>query len=101
MKNRKAFRHQRTALNTNCKLLLLAYAFEKMKFEAIYFKIHTKNLRSQIAVLRLGANFIGIIKNYQIMPDKKGQDYNYYCINQADWPKIKESLSRNHLQNVS
>ena len=93
--------HQRTALNTNCKLLLLTYAFEAMKFETVYFKVHVNNLRSQSAVLRLGANFVGIIKNYQTMPGKKSQNYNHYCINRVNWPAVKESLSsRNYSLNL-
>ena len=94
--------HQRTALNTNCKLLLLTNAFETMKFETVYFKVHVNNLRSQTAVLRLGASFIGVIKNYLTMPDKKGQDYNHYCINLFNWPDIKKNLlSCSYSQNLS
>ena len=83
--------HQRTALNTNCKLLLLTYAFEILDIEAVYFKVHVKNHRSQQAVLRLGANFIDVIKNYQTMSGKSPQDYNHYCISLAEWPNIKDS----------
>lgn len=51
--------HQRTALNTNCKLLLLlTYVFETLGTGTVYFKVHVKDIRSQQAVLRLGANFI-------------------------------------------
>ncbi len=84
--------HQRTSLNTNCKLLLLSYAFETLKFEEVYFKVHVNNLPSQVAVLRLGANYVGIIKNYQTMPSKKAQDYYHYSIDRASWPRIKDNL---------
>ncbi len=84
--------HQRTPLNTNCKLLLLAYAFETIGIETVYFKVHVKNLQSQRAVVRLGASFVGVIKNYQTIPGNKPQNYNHYCIKVADWPKIKENL---------
>jgi RimJ/RimL family protein N-acetyltransferase len=84
--------HQRTALNTNCKLLLLAYAFERMDIETVYFKVHVNNFPSQTAVLRLGASFIDIIKNYQTMPGKEAQEYKHYCIKLADWPRIRENL---------
>lgn len=84
--------HQRTALNTNCKLLLLTYAFETFGVVTVYFKVHVENKQSQQAVLRLGAKFIGVIKNHCIMPGKKGQDYNHYCITKSDWPKIKANL---------
>lgn len=84
--------HQRTALNTNCKLLLLTYAFETLGIEEVYFKVHVRNLCSQKAVLRLGANFIGVIKNYRTISAKDPQDYNHYSIISADWQKIKSSL---------
>ena len=87
--------HQRTALNTNCKLLLLTYAFETLGAGAVYFKVHVKNIRSQQAVLRLGANFIDVIRNYRTMPNKQGQNYNHYCITLSDWSNIKDNLLTN------
>ena len=84
--------HQRTVLNTHCKLLLLTYAFETMKMDAVYFKVHVNNQRSHAAVLRLGARLIGVIKNYRTMPGKQAQDYHHYGVSKVDWPVIKQDL---------
>ncbi len=84
--------HQRTALNSNAKFLLLKYAFDNLGVDGVYFKVHTKNERSQKAVLRLGAKYIGIVGNYCTMPGKEPTDYYHYCINCSDWPKVKSNL---------
>lgn len=91
--------HWRTALNTNCKLLLLTHAFESLRAVAVYFKVHVNNVRSQQAVLRLGASFIELIRNYRTVPGKKGQDYNHYCISLSDWSRVRDHLiKRSFLQ---
>lgn len=70
----------------------MTHAFEALKTDAVYFKIHVKNICSQQAVLRLGANLIGVIKNYQTMPGKEKQNYNHYSITASNWPDVKHSL---------
>jgi RimJ/RimL family protein N-acetyltransferase len=46
---------QRTPLNTECKLLLLAHAFESLHCIAVEFRTHWFNHASRAAIARLGA----------------------------------------------
>ena len=61
---------QRTGINTQCKYLLLEYAFETLKCIAVEFRTHWHNLQSREAIARLGAKQDGILRNHQF--DKAG-----------------------------
>src|SRR3954453_10809252 len=63
-----ARRVQRSALNTQCKLLLLAHAFEKLDCIAVEFRTHFFNHQSRRGIERLGAKQDGILRNHQIAP---------------------------------
>ena len=60
-----AKRVQRTALNTECKLLLLGHAFEKLRCIAVEFRTHWFNHASRAAIARLGAKQDGVLRNHQ------------------------------------
>ena len=64
-----AKRVQRSALNTQCKLLLLQHAFEKLDCIAVEFRTHFFNHQSRRAIERLGAKQDGILRNHQIAPN--------------------------------
>ena len=66
-----ARRAQRTAINTECKLLLLTHAFEALRCIAVEFRTHWFNHRSREAILRLGAKQDGVLRNHQLLPDGK------------------------------
>ena len=59
---------QRTRLNSACKRLLLAHAFEHLDCIAVEFRTHAFNHRSRRAIKRLGAKLDGILRNHQITP---------------------------------
>ena len=63
-----AKRVQRSAINTECKLLLLTYAFEKLKCIAVEFRTHWFNDASRAAIARLGAKQDAVLRNHQIPP---------------------------------
>ncbi len=83
---------QRTAVNTECKYLLLKYAFENLKCIRVQFKADARNTRSRKAIERLGAVPEGILRNHYILPDGTLRDSAYYSILDREWPEIKKSL---------
>ena len=84
---------QRTALNTQCKLLLLQHAFEKLNCIAVEFRTHFFNHQSRRAIERLGAKQDGIMRNHQIAPNGTLRDTVVYSILPNEWPTVKAHLT--------
>lgn len=87
-----AKRAQRTAINTECKLLLLAHAFEQLGCIAVEFRTHWFNHASRTAIARLGAKQDGVLRNHQLMPDGSRRDTVVFSIIDAEWPAVKRHL---------
>ncbi|HYA85044.1 MAG TPA: GNAT family protein [Candidatus Bathyarchaeia archaeon] len=87
---RKSFR--RTAVNTETKLLMLQYAFEKLNCIAIEIRTDVLNTVSRRAIERLGAKEDGILRNHKIMKNGRMRDTVCYSIIQSEWPLVKENL---------
>jgi N-acetyltransferase len=87
-----AKRVQRTALNTECKLLLLGHAFEKLACIAVEFRTHWFNFASRAAIARLGAKQDGVLRNHQISPDGSYRDTVVFSILESEWPAVKRNL---------
>ncbi|MGH8807020.1 MAG: GNAT family N-acetyltransferase [Noviherbaspirillum sp.] len=87
-----AQRMQRTAINTECKLLLLSHAFEQLDCIAVEFRTDWFNKRSQTAIERLGAKRDGVLRNHMIMADGRIRDTVVYTIIQNEWPGVKQNL---------
>lgn len=85
--------HQRTPLNTQCKLLLLTHAFEKLDAIAVGFRVDFLNHVSRRAVERLGAKLEGVIRNYAVMPDGNIRDMCFYSILPYEWSRVKAHLN--------
>jgi RimJ/RimL family protein N-acetyltransferase len=87
---------QRSALNTECKRLLLAHAFEQLNCIAVEFRTHFFNQQSRSAIERLGAKLDGILRNHAINthPDAVGalRDTCVYSILNTEWPSVKAHL---------
>lgn len=81
---------QRTAVNTECKYLLLKYAFEELGCIRVQFKTDLRNIRSQVAIERLGAKKEGILRNHMITPEGVIRDSVYYSILNTEWGGIKK-----------
>jgi RimJ/RimL family protein N-acetyltransferase len=88
-----AKRAQRTALNTQCKLLLLAHAFETLGCIAVEFRTHFFNHQSRRGIERLGAKQDGILRSHQIAPNGTLRDTVVYSIIAAEWPTVKAHLN--------
>jgi RimJ/RimL family protein N-acetyltransferase len=88
-----ARRAQRTAVNTECKLLLLAHAFEALACIAVEFRTSFFNFPSRRAIERLGAKQDGILRNHQILPDGTLRDTVVFSIISGEWPAVKRHLA--------
>jgi RimJ/RimL family protein N-acetyltransferase len=86
-------RVQRSALNTECKLLLLTHAFEKLNCIAVEFRTHFFNQQSRTAIERLGARLDGILRQHQIAADGTLRDTCVYSILDREWPAVKAHLA--------
>lgn len=83
---------QRTAVNTECKYLLLQYAFESLECIAVEFRTHRFNEASRRAIQRLGAQQDGILRNHRIQPDGTFRDTVVYSILNSEWLVVKSHL---------
>ena len=88
-----ARRVQRSALNTQCKLLLLTYAFEKLDCIAVEFRTHFFNHQSRRGIERLGAKQDGILRNHQIAPNGTLRDTVVFSVIAGEWPAVKAHLT--------
>lgn len=87
-----ARRVQRTALNTEAKLLLLGHAFEALDCIAVEFRTHRLNIQSRRAIERLGAQFDGMLRSHSISPNGTVRDTAVYSIIASEWPVVKANL---------
>ncbi|MGR3647557.1 MAG: GNAT family N-acetyltransferase [Shimia sp.] len=84
---------QRGPLNTQCKLLMLAHAFETLDCIAVEFRTHFMNHKSRAAIERLGAKFDGVLRNHMIMANGTLRDTAVYSICQHEWPAVRANLN--------
>jgi RimJ/RimL family protein N-acetyltransferase len=88
-----AKRVQRTPLNTQCKLMLLTHAFEKLDCIAVEFRTHFFNHQSRRGIERLGAKQDGILRNHSISPNGTLRDTVVFSIIASEWPTAKAHLT--------
>ncbi|HEY4312361.1 MAG TPA: GNAT family protein [Pirellulales bacterium] len=83
---------QGTAVNPECKYLLLQHAFEDQHAIRVQLKTDSRNQQSQRAIEKLGAVREGILRRHMIMPDGYIRDTVMYSITDEEWPAVKERL---------
>ena len=83
---------QRSALNTQCKRLLLAHAFETLDCIAVEFRTHRLNTQSRRAIERLGAQLDGILRAHSLASDGSLRDTAVYSITASEWPAVRSHL---------
>lgn len=83
---------QRTAVNTECKYLLLTHAFETLGCIRVQLKTDLRNERSQKAIERIGAVKEGILRNHMILPDGRIRHSVFYSILDTEWVGVKKRL---------
>ncbi len=83
---------QRTPINTETKLLMLGHAFEVWQVRRMTLKTDERNTRSRKAILRLGANFDGILRAHVPASDGGVRNSAMYSILLEEWPQVKARL---------
>ena len=83
---------QRTAVNTETKLLLLDHAFGPLDCIAVELRTHVRNAASRAAIERLGATQDGILRHHMVMPDGTLRDTVVYSILAGEWPARRDRL---------
>ena len=83
---------QRSKVNTLCKLMLLAHAFETLRCGVVGLRTDNFNFRSQRAIEALGAKKDGIIRNYRRRKDGSIGDTVIYSILASEWADVKRHL---------
>jgi RimJ/RimL family protein N-acetyltransferase len=85
---------QRTAANTESKLLLLRHAFETLGLVRVEFKTDSLNLASRRALARIGATEEGVFRNHMIVQGGRLRHSVYFSVIDSDWPAVKAGLER-------
>ena len=83
---------QRTAVNTECKYMLLTHAFETLGCIRVQIKTDSLNVRSQKAIERIGAVKEGVLRNHMILPNGRIRHSVFYSILDSEWPDVKKRL---------
>jgi len=83
---------QRTYVNTTCKLLLLAHAFETLGCKVVGLRTDGFNFRSQRAIEGLGAKKDGVLRHYGVRKDGSARDTVMYSILADEWPDVRRHL---------
>lgn len=85
--------YQRTAANTQCKYLLLQYAFEELNCIAVQIVTNWFNIKSREAIARLGAKQDGILRNHRLNADGSYRDTVVFSITESEWMGVKKTLN--------
>jgi RimJ/RimL family protein N-acetyltransferase len=83
---------QRSAVNSEAKLLLLGHAFEVLGCIAVEFRTHWHNVQSRTAIAALGAKQDGVLRNHRRQPDGSLRDTVVFSITDAEWPAVRTGL---------
>jgi len=83
---------QRTHVNTTCKLLLLAHAFDTVGCRVVGLRTDNFNFRSQRAIEALGAKKDGVIRHWGVRRDGTARDTVMYSILRAEWSDVRRHL---------
>jgi RimJ/RimL family protein N-acetyltransferase len=88
-----AKRWQKSHLNTACKRLLLQHAFETLGCVAVEFHTDHRNLDSQRAIERLGAQREGVLRNHKRRPDGTLRHTVCFSVIDSEWPDVSRWLT--------
>ena len=88
-----ARRWQKSHLNSACKRLLLRHAFETIGCVAVEFHTDHRNLDSQRAIERLGAQRDGVLRAHKRRPDGTLRNTVCYSILASEWPDVQRWLT--------
>jgi ribosomal-protein-alanine N-acetyltransferase len=83
---------QGTAVNPECKLLLMAHAFETLGALRVQLKTDARNRQSQRAIEKLGAVREGVLRKHMVLPDGHVRDTVMYSVTHEEWPAVRAGL---------
>ncbi len=83
---------QRTSVNTTCKLMLLAHAFDTLGCKVVGLRTDNFNFASQRAIEALGAKKDGVIRHHAARRDGTVRDTVMYSILAAEWQDVRRHL---------
>ncbi|MEM6287546.1 MAG: GNAT family protein [Bacteroidota bacterium] len=83
---------QRTAVNTEAKLLMLRHAFGPLGVNRVEWKTDARNARSRAAILRLGASEEGTLRSHMVTASGHVRDTVYFSVTRAEWPRVEAGL---------
>jgi N-acetyltransferase len=78
--------------NRECKLLLLQYIFETLKFNRVEFRVAHQNIRSQLAVEKIGGFKEGVLRKFTYRNDGSIRHTVVFSIIDDEWPQKKGKL---------
>ena len=83
---------QRSAVNTEAKLLMLGHAFEALGCQRVEFKTDAQNGPSRRALLGIGATFEGVFRKHMLVRGGERRDSAWYSITDDEWPDVRAHL---------
>ena len=83
---------QRSAVNSECKYLLLRHAFEVLALNRVELKTDALNAQSRAAIARIGGVQEGIFRQHMVVSGGRLRDTVYFSIIKPDWPAVKAKL---------
>jgi N-acetyltransferase len=92
---------QRTSVNTTCKLLVLAHAFDTLGCQVVGLRTDNFNFRSQRAIEGLGAKKDGVLRHHAMRRDGSVRDSVLYSILATEWPDVRKHLEGRLARNAS
>lgn len=88
---------QRSPINTEAKLLLLAHAFDRWEVQRVAICTDARNQRSRAAIERLGVAFEGVLRRHRLSSHPgdgaRLRDSAMYAVTIDDWPAVRERLA--------
>jgi RimJ/RimL family protein N-acetyltransferase len=85
--------HQRSHVNTACKLLLLEHAFDTLGAAVVGWRTDNFNYASQRAIERLGAKLDGVLRHHALRRDGTVRDTVMYSVTEGEWPEVHAHLT--------
>lgn len=85
---------QGKGINTQCKYLLLQYAFDSLQAHRVEFKTDERNMQSRKAIEKIGGKFEGILREHTLMYDGYRRNTICYSIIKSEWAIIRSELKK-------
>lgn len=83
---------QRSAVNSEAKLLMLDHAFGTWRCHRVEFKTDSLNEQSRAGLLGIGATFEGIFRNHMVTHTGRMRHSAWYSITDDDWLAVRPRL---------